>query len=683
MLETPPVASTRYNGLMRVSSVRRVQLLLLVVAAMVMGLAVPAVADAAGVPGADPSLYEPPFALGFPLEGSHGFSDTFGAIRDGGDRLHQGNDISAPKTTPVLASAAGVVTRVDAGTLAGLYVEIEHTGGWRTLYLHLNDDEPPAPPPAQPICEVVVVDDEPADDATTADTAVGDEPVEVTVCEDAPIVEVPVTWGVPAGIVVGAKVAAGEVVGFVGTSGNASATAPHLHFEVRRADGVPVNPYPLLTGRTGPSTLYVLPEITDDPVTTSIDVIGHSDPSGGFNADVWVHDGVAYLSTLGVGEACPATGVRRYDVADPSAPVELDPISESFPGTSTEAVWSGSVEGDRFSGDLAIVAHQPCDPSDAEAFRGLVLYDVTDPTLPTQVGTYWTGMGTAGISSLDVLVGADRVLVVAAVPNSFMDHPGALGDVRIVDITDPLTPLDVAEWDFRRDVESSIRDAVLADSDPRDFHAQGITLDQAGERAFIAHSDAGVIVLDLSDPTLPVVVGRAPSVGHQEGNSNSTAFDPVRGVLVVNHGDLDPLDDEAGLESWGVSVIFDASEQGDPSGPSVYSVEHALPDAEGRLPLEGTYSPSGAVVAGDYLYATWMSDGLRVLDLSDPTNPVEVASFVPPTRVDPQRHFAAPNGNIAMPLAWSVHVVDNLIYLSDANTGLWILRLAEPPTGTD
>jgi hypothetical protein len=36
-----------------------------------------------------------------------------------------------------------------------------------------------------------------------------------------------------------------------------------------------------------------------------------------------------------------------------------------------------------------------------------------------------------------------------------------------------------------------------------------------------------------------------------------------------------------------------------------------------------------------------------------------------------------------MPLAWSVHVVDNLIYLSDANTGLWILRLAEPPAGTD
>jgi hypothetical protein len=152
---------------------------------------------------------------------------------------------------------------------------------------------------------------------------------------------------------------------------------------------------------------------------------------------------------------------------------------------------------------------------------------------------------------------------------------------------------------------------------------------------------------------------------------------------VVNHGDLDPLDDEAGLESWGVSVIFDASEQGDPSRPSVYSVEHGLPDAEGRLSLEGTYSPGGAVVAGDYLYATWMSDGLRVLDLSDPTEPVEVASFVPPTRVDPQRHFAAPNGNIAMPLAWSVHVVDNLIYLSDANTGLWILRLAEPPIGTD
>jgi len=698
MIGGPSAVPSRYDGSVLASTYRRALLVLSMVTLMLAGLTVPALAEADGAPGADPSLYAPPFSLGFPLKGSHGFSDTFGAIRDGGSRLHKGNDISAPKTTPVLAAASGVISRVDVGGLAGLFVEIQHVGGWRTLYLHLNDEEPPPPPIAEPVCEVVQVedavtedppadesaaDDTATDDATSEDAVVEEAPTEVIVCEDAPIVEVPLTSGIPPGVFVGARVAAGDVIGFVGTSGNAAYAAPHLHFEVRMPDGTSVNPYPLLTGRTSPTTLYILPDITDDPVAVSIDVVGHVDPTGGFNADVWVHSGVAYLSTLGLGEICPATGVRRYDVTDPTAPVEMEAISADYPGTSTEAVWAGRIENDRFSGDLAIVAHQPCDPDDAEAFRGLALYDVTVPSLPVRLSTYEAGDGTLGIHSFDVWIEEDRALVVAAAPNSLLDHADALGDVRIIDVTDPTNPVDVADWDFRRDAEMSVRDAVLADADPRDFHVRGITLDQARKRVFVAQRDAGVVILDLSDPSHPEAVGRTASLGYREGNSESTAYDPASGVLVVNHQDLDPLDDEAGMESWGISVVFEAGEQGNPSQPSVYSIEGALPDAEGRLALDGIYTAHEAAIVGDYLYAVLLSGGLRVVDLSDPTEAVEVASFVPPVRVDPQEHFVAPNGNIAMPLAWSVHVVDNLIYVSDANTGLWILRLSDPPIGTD
>ena len=260
--------------IMLASTFRRALPVLLIVTLIVAGLTVPALAETDGAPGADPAHYTPPFSLGFPLEGSHGFSDTFGAIRDGGSRLHKGNDISAPKTTPVLAAADGVVSRVDVGDLAGLYVEIQHAGGWRTLYLHLNDEEPPPPPIAEPVCEVVpdeemTTDDAATDDAATSDATNEEAPVddpltEVTICEDAPIIEPPLTWGIPPDVLVGAEVAAGDVIGFVGTSGNARYTAPHLHFEVRMPDGRSVNPYPLLTGKTSPATLYVLPEVTDE-----------------------------------------------------------------------------------------------------------------------------------------------------------------------------------------------------------------------------------------------------------------------------------------------------------------------------------------------------------------------------------------------------------------------------------
>ena len=44
--------------------------------------------------------------------------------------------------TQVTAGASGVASRVDVGNLAGLSVEIQYAGGWRTLCLYPNDEEP-------------------------------------------------------------------------------------------------------------------------------------------------------------------------------------------------------------------------------------------------------------------------------------------------------------------------------------------------------------------------------------------------------------------------------------------------------------------------------------------------------------------------------------------------------------
>ncbi len=664
-------------------------------ALMVTALAVPASAEEPdGYPGADPSLYTPPFSLTFPVEGSHGFSDTFGAIRDGGERLHQGNDIGAPKGTPVLAAADGVISRIDTGRLAGLYIEVLHADGWTTRYLHLNNDETPPPPPP-PASDDAAVSDEASDDAAVSDgtdaavtdeAAVSDEAAveEADPDDSGPDEAVPQpTTGIPEGLDVGSSVSAGDVIGFVGTSGNAATTAPHLHFEVRMPDGTPVNPYPLLTGKSSPTTLYVLPEVTDEPVTARLDVVGHIDPGDGFNAAVAAHRGIAYLGTYGNAEVCPSTGVRRYDVADPAEPVELPPISDDRPGTRTEAIWVGAVDTVGFSGDLAIVAHAVCDTADADAFRGLVLYDVTDPAEPMPLGVYPAGPGTGGVSSFDVWNGDDRVVVIAAVPNSFIDHPDARGDVRIIDVTLPTTPLELATWDFRRDAPASIREAVLDGDDPRDFRAQGITIDPDGERVFVANWNAGVVVLELSDPSHPEFIGRDASMGYQEGQAGVTAYDRERQLLVVGHRDVDPLEGEPDAPAWGVDVILESGTDGDPTLVSTYSVEAARPDPEGRLELSGLYAPQDAVIADGYLYAVWLSGGLRVVSLSDPEHPAEVASFMPPTRVDPRRQIAAPNGNIAMPLAWSAFVQDDLIYVSDLNTGLWILRLPELPTDAE
>jgi hypothetical protein len=298
------------------------------------------------------------------------------------------------------------------------------------------------------------------------------------------------------------------------------------------------------------------------------------------------------------------------------------------------------------------------------------------------LGTYQTGDGTAGIRSFDVLTGNGRVIVIAAVPNSYLSDPEQRGDVRIVDVTMPFVPIEIADWDFRRDAPQALRDAVIDGAEPSDLRAEGITIDPEGERVFVSNWDAGVEILALSDPALPVFAGRDASMGYQEGKAAATAFDAETKTLIVGHRDIDPIEGETGAPSWGINVLLDAGADGDPTLISTYSIDDTLADAEGRLELSGLYAPQDAVVSDGLLYAVWLSGGLRIVDLSDPEQPGEIASFTPPTRVDPQRQFAAPNGNIAMPLAWSVHVEDDLIFLSDLNTGLWILRISEPPTGT-
>ena len=81
------------------------------------------------------------------------------------------------------------------------------------------------------------------------------------------------------------------------------------------------------------------------------------------------------------------------------------------------------------------------------------------------------------------------------------------------------------------------------------------------------------------------------------------------------------------------------------------------------------------LVVGTDVYISWYTDGVRVVDASNPTAPVEVANFVPPAGKQPikpsQRNVLTNTTQI-----WGV-VVDpetGLVYGSDMNTGLWILR---------
>lgn len=128
------------------------------------------------------------------------WSDTFGAPRSGG-RSHEGVDMMGPQMVPLIAAADGVVSWMRHDTIRGNNLDITDASGWTYHYVHINNDTPGT--------------DDGANDFEFA---------------FAP------------GIEQGASVRAGQVVGYMGDSGNAETVGPGLHFEISRPDGSPINP---------------------------------------------------------------------------------------------------------------------------------------------------------------------------------------------------------------------------------------------------------------------------------------------------------------------------------------------------------------------------------------------------------------------------------------------------------
>jgi peptidoglycan hydrolase-like protein with peptidoglycan-binding domain len=167
-----------------------------------MGLGIP---TAAATTHAYGEMVEYP--LTFPVNGPASFTDSFYSARTTGE--HHAQDLMASKMVPVVAAAAGTVRYVnwshdpnDLNPERCCTLVIRHDDGWESWYLHLTNDTP------------------------GTDDGLG--------------------WGIAPGIAVGVHVAAGDLIGWVGDSGNAEATSPHLHFELYDPEGVVVNPYAAL-----------------------------------------------------------------------------------------------------------------------------------------------------------------------------------------------------------------------------------------------------------------------------------------------------------------------------------------------------------------------------------------------------------------------------------------------------
>ena len=141
----------------------------------------------------------------FPVVGGASYIDDFGTPRPGGP--HQGNDLLAARHTPAVAVEPGTVKLWTSSASAGCMLYLHGDSGTTYLYIHLNND-------------------------------LGSNNDNAGKC-------VPGTAYAP-GLKDGLHVGAGQLVGYVGDSGDANGIHPHLHFEVHPNDGTAVDPYPFL-----------------------------------------------------------------------------------------------------------------------------------------------------------------------------------------------------------------------------------------------------------------------------------------------------------------------------------------------------------------------------------------------------------------------------------------------------
>ncbi len=375
----------------------------------------------------------------------------------------------------------------------------------------------------------------------------------------------------------------------------------------------------------------------------------------GFNGDIWGHRGYAYIGTWGAASnypaRCPATGVRIVDLADPGNPTLVGAIA-TIPGTSQEDIYVAHVATPYFTGDLLATGIQACNRA-SDVQRGVDLWDVTDPRAPQHLA-FWAS-GPAGSSAqggheIDLVVRDDRVYLGVAVP--YAENFEGRGDFRLVEVTDPRNPTQISSW-------GATIDGGLTPAAGQTFFGHSVRFNAAGTVAIVSYWDAGALLLDLTDPARPTLIGRTPYPPGVVAN-HSAWFTAGESLILTG-------DEYAGPQGgrWGGLRVWDIRDPAAPTQIGQFSTPNA---AAGRPGGAFQYTIHNPIVRGTTAYLSWYGDGVQVLDIADPTAPREIGSFVPPPAADPYGYFPT------SAMVWGVYSEGDLVLLSDINGGLYVLR---------
>ena len=296
-------------------------------------------------------------------------------------------------------------------------------------------------------------------------------------------------------------------------------------------------------------------------------------------------------------------GTSILDVSDPAEPK----LAEQWPAPANSHTHKVQV-----ADGLLLVNHEKFPyrrPPAGPVSAGLAIYRLDDPANPEQIGFWRCG----GLGVHRVVWTGGRYVHLSATPDGYRDRIWI-----VLDLTDPSAPTEVSRWWWP---------GQRTDEQPNWPTGQRYAAHHAllaGTRAYLGYDDAGMVVLDITQPSRPTLVTRLEWGG---GATHTCLPLPGRDLVVVT----DEQQHDGPHAPERTIRIVDVSK-----APRVLAKVPPPRGDFGRLPLRFGAHNLHENRAGSYrseriVFATYFSAGLRVYDLTAPDAPVEIAHWVGPT----------------------------------------------------
>ena len=378
-------------------------------------------------------------------------------------------------------------------------------------------------------------------------------------------------------------------------------------------------------------------------------LVGQSDLNGhGDCMHVNLKDQFAFVAHMGESRV----GTSVVDVSNPREPRVVAQL-ETQVGTHSHKV--------QVVGDILLVNYERSmfEPNAPAWQGGLKVFDVSQPTRPREIAflpmqgkgvhrmTYWE-------PPYAYMSGSDA---------GYLDQ-----FLVIVDLSDPTQPREVGRWWYPGQHTAA---GESMDWTPTEGHrgvpgAKRVALHHPlirGERAYCGWWDAGLVIIDIANRSKPSLVSRLDFGSDVSGAAHTALPLPGRDLLIVT-------DEQIAADCKGLFAQVRVVDISDERQPKVVG-EFPTPQGDfcqrgGRFGPHNVHEMRpGTLSDPNTIYLTYFNAGLRVVDVSDPTAPREVAYFVPP----------APPNRSSIQFNDVLVGANGLIYVTDRYTGgLYILE---------